>query len=117
MKKVIIPLDEPLVWHEGTVSEIILREPTFNDVMELGDLSTIALSQEGTRVVVENTGTYAEYLKRCLVQPANVAALEQVSGRTAIKVRRVIDGFFREGDPAPSSTGASPTSSSSDTAS
>ena len=112
-KTIKIPLDTPIVWHKETYSEVILREPSFNDIMELGNLSTLAVTEDGTRIVVENVGTYREYLDRCLVEPKNAAALEQASGRVAVEVRRAIDGFFRDGDPAPDSTETSPTSLSS----
>lgn len=40
----VIPLSKPIATHKGTVSEIVIRPPTFTDYIQIGDIDTPVIS-------------------------------------------------------------------------
>ena len=109
----IIKLDKPLVTHEGTVNEIIIQEPTFDEFMAFGDPWTWAQGSEGTPFAVENTEVIKQYLAVCLVQPNDPALLTQSTARVARDVKEKLLSFFRVSGEDKEGSETSPTTSSS----
>lgn len=122
-KTVTIPLGEgeTLVDHQGTVTAIVIREPCFDDYIELGEPYSIGESdgarpQDGdgdgkVRFAVERPDVIKAYIQRCLVRPADPNLLSQSSARVGRKVRQAVLGFFRDGDEESEASTTSPGSS------
>lgn len=115
MAEHIIKLVKPIVWHTKTYDRVILREPSFDDVLDLGDLNSVAITPEGTRVIVANNATMREYISRCLVEPKSVEALAQGGARLMLDIKQWLNSFFQLAGPVEdgNSSESSPTSSSS----
>jgi hypothetical protein len=95
MKTVTIPLASPIPWHNKTVSEVVLREPRYEDFMELGDPYTVAFTREGgLPFVVENADVTRQYVERCMVEPASTLILGHVDLKTARKIKKAMLDFF-----------------------
>ncbi|MBR0871202.1 hypothetical protein JQ633_12595 [Bradyrhizobium tropiciagri] len=91
-----IPLKKPLQSPSGEVSQIVLREPTFDEYLIHGDPYTIAASfAGGNPFMVENPEVIAVYIKVCLVEPKDPAILSQGKARLAKQVKEAVLDFFR----------------------
>lgn len=98
---VTIVLKKPIKGPNGlVVANVILREPTFDDVMELGDPYMIAVTQSKVPFQVENTEVIKAYLTLCLVEPKDPALLKQINARTAIEIKDKLLAFFQPDAPA-----------------
>src|ERR1700682_6351510 len=98
---VTIPLKKPLKGSNGLlVHNIVLREPDFDEVMELGDPYMIAVTASKVPFQVENTEVIQAYLKRCIVEPKDPALLKQVRANTAIEIKDKLLAFFLPDAPA-----------------
>ncbi len=61
---VTIPLKKPIQGPNGvTIPNVVIREPTFNDVIELGDPYVLALTQEHGLLRTENQPAVKAYLQ------------------------------------------------------
>lgn len=105
-----IALDEPIIGHGEPIKTIILKEPTYEDYMEIGDPYEIGESEGGVRFTVQNPEAVRAYIDRCLVQPKDQLLLAQCSAKIGRKVRLAVLGFFRDVEEA---AGASTTSQTS----
>lgn len=110
-KTVSIPLDPPIQGPSGPIASIVLREPCFDDYMELGEPYSVGESDESVRFAVERPDVIKAYVRACLVSPTDVNLLSQASARTARKVRNTVLGFIREADEASEASPTSPTAS------
>lgn len=92
-----IRLAKPLTTHEGPISEIVIREPSFDEYLTFGDPWTVAAtgSDERTAFAVENIEVIKQYLQVCLVKPQDPALLSQAGARVAKDVKEALLGFFR----------------------
>lgn len=117
----IITLKKPLKAPDGPVHRIVLREPTFNEYLTIGDPYTVAGSRDGTPFMVENAEAIGQYIRLCLVEPKDPATLEQGNARLAREVKDKLLGFFRPDDPenevSATSQTNSPSAASGETAS
>ncbi len=115
MPNVKIPLSKPIVDHGGPVTEIELREPTFDEFLLLGEPYEVARSPEtGALFSIENTETIRDYARLLLVRPTTLEQLNGAGFDVARKVRAAVLGFFRDGDGGKAETSEiTPTSSSS----
>lgn len=111
-EQVIIPLDKPLTGHDGPIKRIVLREPTFDEYLAVGDPYSVASSGEGSAFAVENMDAIRRYIGLCLVEPANPDLLKQGNAKLARALKEKILGFFQV-DAVTEASGTSPTSSSS----
>ena len=82
------------------VKEVILREPMYDDVIELGDPYMIAVTASKVPFQVENSEVIRAYLDRCIVEPKDPALLKQVNARTAIEIKDKLLAFFQPDAPA-----------------
>jgi hypothetical protein len=98
---VTISLKKPLKGPNGLeVAAVIIREPMFDDVIDLGDPYTIAMTASNVPFQVENSDVIRAYLERCIVEPKDPALLAQVNGRTAIDIKDKFLAFFQPDAPA-----------------
>lgn len=114
-----IKLATPLVTHSGSLNQIVLREPTFDEYMSFGDPYTVAASASGHPFAIENPDVIRQYLTVCLVEPKDPALLAQAGARVAREVKDRLLGFFQAVTAQPDAdSGTTPTTSpSADTAS
>lgn len=112
-KTVTVALREPIVGHQGTISEIVLRGPTLPEYMRIGDLYSFFPAPDGkTMAPVRNDAAFAAYAEACVVEPKDKLLLQQVQLADAMGVEDAIEGFFIEARRA-RQLPTSPTSSSS----
>lgn len=98
---VTIALKTPIKGPNGvSITEVILREPTFDDVMVLGDPYMIAVTQSKVPFQVENTEVIRSYLELCLEQPKDPALLKQIGAAKAIEIKDKLLAFFQPDAPA-----------------
>jgi len=110
---VTIKLAKPLVTHNGPLSRIVLREPTFDEFLSFGDPYTVAGSAEGAPFIIENVEVIKQYLTVCLVEPKDPALLSQAGARVAREVKQALLGFFQPAGEAGEDSATSETNSSS----
>lgn len=91
-----ITLRTPLRAPEGFVSRIVLREPTFDEYLSLGDPYAIAFSAGGTPFEVESPDVIRRYIELCLVEPKDPATLKQAGAFVAREVKNKLLGFFQD---------------------
>lgn len=108
-----IPVTPPLMGHSGPIDEVVLREPGFDDYLELGDPITIARAPDGSVFAVENAVVIRAYIERCLVAPTDLLLLEAGGFRLARQIKEAILGFFRGELSGDEASKTSPTTSSS----
>lgn len=108
-----IPVPGGLVTHKGVLHEVVLKAPSYDDFLDLGEIETYGRSPDGTVFMVENGETLRSYIAKCLVEPKDPLALNQGGVKLARAVKGAVLGFFRddvlEAEPSPTS----PTTSSS----
>lgn len=93
---VTIPLKTPIKGPNGALfKEIVLREPTFDEVLDHDDPYTVAVSPGGIPFVVENHEVIRSFVGICLVSPTDPALLRQGGMHVARKVKQAVLGFFR----------------------
>ena len=112
-KEVRIPVAGGLLTHGGVVHEVVLREPSYDAYLELGEIVTYGRSPDGTIFPVENGEILRSYIAKCLVQPKDHLALGQGGVKLARAVKGAVLGFFRDEPSAPAPSPTSPTTSSS----
>ncbi|MDB5652471.1 MAG: hypothetical protein JWQ94_84 [Tardiphaga sp.] len=110
MKRVSIPLREPLRGPHGNVDTVIIREPNVFECLEIGDPFVVGTSPSGAQLVVENYEAISAYTRRCLVEPADPALLHQGGVDLARAIKEAIIGFFLPGTGADAASDTSPTS-------
>jgi hypothetical protein len=94
-ERVTIALSKPLTTHDGPLKAIVLREPTYDEYLAIGDPYLVAESPGGTRFVHENMENIRQYIALCLVEPKDPALLTQAGAFVAKQVKEGILGFFQ----------------------
>ncbi|MBN9062132.1 MAG: hypothetical protein BGP06_05230 [Rhizobiales bacterium 65-9] len=56
-----IPMTPPIIGHEGPINEIVVREPTYREFMQIGEPYTVAYADNGTPFTVENMEVIQKY--------------------------------------------------------
>ncbi len=97
MSEIRIPLTRPVPGHHGDVRELVLREPTFNDFMDLGDPYQIAQSPEGSNFAIVDPEVVRGYFERMLIEPKHPELLTNASIKDAQAVQAAILRFFQDG--------------------
>jgi hypothetical protein len=92
-----------------TFAEVVVREPTLDDLLEFGEPFEGQQSAGGQMVVFENREAVAGYVQRCVDKPA-YASLGELSIADARAVRDGVLDFFKRGE---ASKAASPGTSES----
>lgn len=97
--------------HDKPVSELVLKEPTFDDYGALGEPVEVQTGAGGVRLVIVNNEVVRGYIERSVdgIDPANLGLLGLPDARA---LREAILGFFHQ----PATSSAPPTGSSSSTA-
>lgn len=97
-----IPLKKPFPDGKGgTVTAIILQEPSAPDYFELGEPQTWVRSRDGA-MLVDNEEAIKAYAERLIVEPDPLLAMTHMGVVNAMAVKRAILGFFQESPATPS---------------
>lgn len=94
MPNIKIPAPEGIQTHKGTAYEVELREPTLDDVMEIGEIASQVRTPEGSVMIVENKANIRAYFERCLVSPPDPILVGQASLAVGLAIKGAIIGFF-----------------------
>jgi hypothetical protein len=110
-KTVEIKLAKPIVGHGGSITKVVLREPTFDEYLRFGDPFTVALSP-GSKIpfMVEDHGAMAAYAELLLVEP-DALIVRQGGFELAREILRGVRSFFHDGSEAAEGSETSQTSS------
>ena len=116
-KTVRIQLSEAVAGHNGPVTSIVLRQPTYDDYIACGgEPYSIGESEGGALFTIEKPEVIWAYAQACMVEPKDPLLLTQQgpgSWRTAREVRKAILGFFQAPAEESAPLETSPTISSS----
>ena len=94
-RTVTIPLDTPLIGHGAPIKEIVLREPTFDEYMRIGEPTQIIFLGDSRYIVSELGPVIQDYVAVCLVEPKQPLLLEAGGLRVARAVKEGVLSFFR----------------------
>jgi hypothetical protein len=78
------------------ITQIVLREPRYRDIMLLGEPAAFARSDGGMIYQAEKDDVIAAYVERLLVEPKDPNLLNQVGLADTLKLRDTIFGFFQK---------------------
>src|SRR5258708_16187511 len=92
-RTVTIKLREPIVGHQGAITEIVLRPPGLLEYARLGDPVSVVPGPNGEALVVDNDAAIAAYIDACTVEPQDKLLLSQVQLADAIDVKEAVLGF------------------------
>jgi len=105
-----IDLQEPIVGHDGPISQITLRQPGFREIMRLGEPVSRIFTTDGTMVsVTENIDVIRQYIEALVRPPANPLLIEQLRLADTMRIKDAVLSFFQPAE-APKTTDAKSTS-------
>lgn len=90
-----VPLKKPITGHEGPISKVVLREPTYDEYLVHGDPYTVASSKGQNAFIVESADVIAAYMTICVVEPKDPALLKQCVARDGRDIKEALLSFFR----------------------
>jgi hypothetical protein len=89
-----IPLFDPIKGHNSsTIHEIVLREPKYGDVIQLGDPRAYG-HNDGVQISREIDEIVEAYINRLVVEPKDTGLLNQLSLADTIVLKQTVHGFF-----------------------
>lgn len=112
MKTKTLDLINPFDLAAGTVSKLVLREPTGRDVMTFGEPYIQTQSSDGAIVAIENAEAIEGYMTQCVVDPAGINVIDRVGLTDFLRLKDAVFGFFSDARMA--GLQSAPNSSSSD---
>jgi hypothetical protein len=103
-------MDPPIVAPDGSIfKQIVVREPSFDEYLRLGDPYTIGFSPgSGIPFVVEDKEAMLAYCRLLVTEPANPMLVELGGFQAARRIKDTVKSFFQPGGTA--SAAASETS-------
>lgn len=111
-RQLTVNLNTPLQAHGGvTIQNVVLREPSVFEVLEIGDPFTIGFSRDGGQIVAENPEAITTYIRRCVIEPKDTALLEQGGVELARGLKQALLSFFLPGNTEGEGSETSPTTS------
>lgn len=94
----IVALSRRYEAHGKVFESVTVREPRWEDVLELGEPYELQRAG-GQTVVIENTATVASYVKRCIGEPG-IECLGGLGVKDSRAVREAVLDFFTSSAPA-----------------
>jgi hypothetical protein len=86
-----IPLEKPIIGHQGQITHIRLREPTFKDFVELGDPTTLVVTQHAV-FPQDDMAIIRSYIER--LASVDTGVLGTATFRDAMAMRDALKDFF-----------------------
>lgn len=94
MPNATIELEKPITGHEGEIRKIVLREPTYREVMPNGSPYQVHDTDDGQSVVLYDNEKIRAYAEACLIEPKESDLLKQLGLRDTMKLREAVLRFF-----------------------
>lgn len=92
MPNVTIKLSKPLPGHNGPITEIVIREPNCEDLLEFGDPCIYARLEDGTLFPAEDKEAIKRYVNRLVdLDPLLLGKLSLADG---LRIKDTVIGFF-----------------------
>ncbi len=117
-KTITVQLDEQITTHQGIVTSVTLRQPTYEDFLEFGEVYSYVRTPGGTIIPSENTEAIRAYIERLVVLPVTPLLLSNASLKTARAIKGAVVGFFlgesskgEDSEKSPQNSSGEPTSS------
>jgi hypothetical protein len=99
--RITVPLSRPIKGPNGTTfTEVVLREPSYDEIVDIGDPYFIAMTRENVPFQVENAEAIKSYLARCIVSPPNPELLSQLRPCDVIDIKDKLLASFQRAAPA-----------------
>ena len=91
------PIEAPGSGKEASkqITEWVLREPKYPDLMLLGEPQAYGRSEEGIMFTSEKDDVLDAYVRRLTVTPQDRALLDQLCLADTIQLREAVFGFFK----------------------
>ena len=99
---------KPITGHQGVVSEVKLRPPTYREYLTHGDPSAMIV-MHGAILPQEDLGIVARYIET--LADCNPLLLEQADYRDAMALKEAVLDFFRPASASISTNSPTPSSS------
>ena len=97
-----IPVPGGIVGHGRKYDAVELRQPTFREIIDIGQVQELMIYPNGMRVVVTNSLSLERYIEACVIEPKDPLLIEQGGAPLALAIRDAIIGFFHPGqEPTP----------------
>lgn len=97
-KTITLKLQEPVTLHEKTISEIVLKEPTGAQYLDVGEPRLLARHNDGTLYWVEDQAAIKTYLDLCIVHDHGPAILRLLALTDSRRAKSAFLDFFSDGD-------------------
>jgi hypothetical protein len=94
-KQKTITLQEPIEGPSGQITQVVLREPKWPDVMELGEPAAYARSDGGMVYSADKDDVIHAYVQRLMVEPQDRLLLIQVGLADTLQLREAVFSFFQ----------------------
>ncbi len=92
-----IELSEPIIVHGGQVKQIVLRDPTYREIMRLGEPFAQGFSRDGSTVFqAENIETIRGYIEALVQPPVDGILIEQLGLADTLRLKDAVFGFFSD---------------------
>lgn len=87
-----VPLSKPIKAHDEEISEIVMREPTPDDVMELGYPFIVVFTESESTGIEFRPKVVARYIQRLAQVPASTVKAMTLADLSACQA--AVQGFF-----------------------
>lgn len=92
-----IKLIEPITGHEGPITEITLREPSYGEIMKFGEPYAQGFSRDGSVVYqAENTDAIRGYIEALVKPPVDALLIRQLKTANSLRLKDAVLGFFQD---------------------
>jgi hypothetical protein len=89
-----VDLSGPIQGHGKSYNQVVVREPTARDFIELGQPEYVIFGPNNQATQHEDNGIIEQYLRRCIREPNADIVFAQINLRDAIALRTALLGFF-----------------------
>jgi hypothetical protein len=96
LKTVTIKLSEPIVGHEGPITEVELRSPNLMEYARIGEPATWVKAGEDRYLSIDNDHAVEAYVQACVVEPKDKLLLNQIGLADGMAIKDAILDFFGE---------------------
>jgi hypothetical protein len=77
-----------------TISQIVMREPRYPDIMALGEPRAYGRSEGGVMFTSEKEDIVEAYIRRLVIEPKDPALLNQLGLADTIQLKDMLFDFF-----------------------
>ena len=107
-KTVTIEVEEGITGHRGVSHKIVLREPTYDDFMDLGDAVSPVPAGNGLVYMMPNHDKIRAYAERLMIEPTDQLSILNLPMKYAREVTDAVANFFRLSDATSQSKTSNP---------